>query len=133
MDSFYDQPLDLSHAYNNFLELSKNLLTPGGEVVLLQTAKGNQYSLVIGNYREASLREPLEDQLIAQLLSAKDTKVNLCFVTVNGKHPEIPSWHLRKSLIDMDMRNLDTRTFLWGGEERIAIKPFSVLLPPKSH
>ena len=104
---------------------------PRGEVAVLKTAKGNFYVAEIPDYADHTSREPLENACVQQMIQADDTQVSWCLATVNGEHPEILSWNFRKKLMEANRKNLETVCFLWGGDDRIIVKPFQSLLPPK--
>ena len=101
-----------------------------GEVVVLKTAKGNLYVAQIPDYRNAAVREPLENRCIQQMVDEEDTEVFSCLATVSGEVPEMLSWNFRSRLIEENKRNLKAMCFLWGGGENIRLRPFQELLPP---
>ena len=120
--------------FDRCMALARDLLRPEwkyGEAVVLKSRKGNVYTIAIPDYQDPAIREPLEEQCIQTLLAFGDTGVALCMATVNGVHPDIPSWHLRSRLVEIDSGNLQTETFLWGGGDVFYVKHFSALLPPQ--
>ena len=98
-----------------------------GEVVVLKTTKGNTYVAEIPDFQDWEIREPLENRCIEQMTAKDDTQVIVCLATVNGQVPEILSWNFRSRLTEMDNRNLEAVCFLWGGENKIIVKPFRSL------
>ena len=125
---------NLEAEFDRCMALARSLLRPEwkyGEAVILKTEKGNVYSIAIPDYQDPAVREPLEEQCIQTLLGFGDTAVVLCIATVNAVHPEIPSWHLRSRLVEIDPGNLQTENFLWGGGDVFYVKPFQRLLPPE--
>ena len=119
-----------SREFEELMAVARNRLNPEwecGEVVVLKTGKGNIYVAEIPNFQEWEIREPLENTCMAQMAADGDTQVTTCLATVNGQVPEILSWNFRSRLIKMDNRNLEAICFLWGGENKIIVKPFRSL------
>ena len=104
---------------------------PQGQIVVLKTAKGNLYTVQIPDFLDPSIREPLENQCIQRLWEQDDTQVLTCLATMNGEQPEILSWNFRTGLVELNADNLQTHAFLWGGGDKILMKPFQSLLPPE--
>ena len=103
-----------------------------GEVIVVKTAKGNVYTVEIPDVQDFTVREPLENQLIQTLTKLHDTTVSACVATIDGAHPEIPSWNFRSGLVSADPANLDAKTILWGGNV-CYVKTFRSLLPPEKN
>ncbi len=120
-------------ALESMLANARPLLQPQwahGEIIVLKTASGRIHTVAIPDYQDPAVREPLENRCIQTLLETNDTAVSLCLATVNGLHPEIPSWNFRKGLVQINAKNLETETFLWGGGNVFHVKQFKALLPP---
>ena len=123
--------MDWNLEYEALMENARQQLDPQwehGEVVVLKTAKGKTYVVRIPDYQNAETREPLENQCVQQMLDAEDTEVFTCLATINGKVPEILSWSFRSRLLEVNPENHKTQSFLWGGGEKILLKPFSRLM-----
>ena len=105
--------------------------SPNSEVVVLKNQSGQYFCIGIPDIMDNIISELRENLLIKQLIKCGDTRVMTCLCTMNGEYPEIPSWHLRSRLAEINPENLQTKTFLWGGGEDIIVKPFSALLPLK--
>lgn len=119
--------------YETLMAIARVHLNPDrerGETVVLRTAKGNISIVQIPDFCDTEIREALENQCIENLRKENDTRVLCILATVRGENPEIPSWNFREQLIRLNEANLQTETFLWGGEDRIFLKPFHRLLPP---
>lgn len=120
----YETTMNIIQNYVN--QASKNSLT-----IALKTISGQEYYTSIPDFMDFETSDFKENLLIQQLINDGDTNVLLCLCTMNGKTPEIPSWHLRNRLIEINPENLNTMVFLWGGGDTVFVKPFSALLPPK--
>lgn len=119
--------------YESLMEIARSHLRPeweAGEVLVVKTIGGNIYVAEISDFQDPAVREPLENRLIQRLAEQNDTEAFVCVATINGKQPEIPSWNFRSRLLELNEKNLQTQTFLWGGGEAIFLKPLSRLLPP---
>lgn len=119
--------------YETLMAIAREHLDPNrerGETVVLRTAKDNISIVQIPDYCDTESREALENQCIENLRKENDTRVLCVLATIRGENLEIPSWNFREQLIRLNEANLQTETFLWGGEDRIYLKPFHRLLPP---
>ena len=101
-----------------------------GQMIVLETFPGEYHWAKVEDI-SASVREPIEEMLVDQLLEWNEPRVLTCLCTMDGLRPEIPSRHLRNRLMEIHPENRNTVIFLWGGGEQVHIKPFSALLPPK--
>ena len=120
--------------YEEMREIAREKLDPAwehGQVIVLETWPGEFHWAKIPDFMDPAIREPIEEALIQQLIEQNSARVLHCLCTWNGAHPEIPSWHMRSRLIEINPENLQTLSFGWGGGEEIIVKPFSALLPPK--
>ena len=120
----------LTREFEELMAVACNHLNPEwkcGEVMVLKTAKGNTYVAEIPDFQDWEIREPLENRCIEEMAAKGDTQVLACLATVNGQVPEILSWNFRSRLIELDNRNLEAICFLWGGENKIIVKPFRSL------
>ena len=123
----------LEKAYEAMMEIAREARDSEwklGEVLVLETWPGQYHWVKIPDL-DPAVREPVEEELIQSLMDWESTRVLSCLCTMNGAHPDIPSWHLRSRLVEIDPENLNTITFLWGGGDTVLAKPFSSLLPPK--
>ncbi len=121
-------------AYEEMMEIAREKLDPcweNGQVIVVETWPGEYHWAKIPDFMDPAIREPIEEELIQQLIAQNSTRVLHCLCTFKGENPEIPSWHMRSRLIEINPENLQTLTFGWGGGEDIIVKPFSALLPPE--
>ena len=128
-----DMP-DLKQICNDLLEIARKNLDPqwkNGQVIVLETWPGQYHYLMVPDI-DPAIREPLEDQLLESLQQWQATRVLHCLCTMDGAHTEIPSWHLRSRLVEIDSRNLETKLILQGPGDLIRIISFSDLLPPQT-
>ena len=119
----------------DMMELARENLDPAwknGQVIVVETQPGRYHHLKIHDFMDPAVREPLEDQLIDHLMRCKATGVLHCLCTMDGRYPDIPSWHFRSRLVEMDPVNLETKLILRGPGDAIRVKSFSDLLPRKS-
>ena len=124
----------IEKSYNDMMEIARMEMDPDwehGQMVVLETWPGKFHWAKISDAVNPEIREPIEEALIEQLIDWKQTRVLSCLCTWHGEHPDIPSWHLRSRLVEINPENLQTMTFAWGGGEDVYVKPFSALLPPK--
>ena len=103
----------------------------GASRVALKTLSGNVHLLEIPGHTDLQRREAMENAFLEKLQNAGETQVLLCYNTLGTDHPDMISGNLRKGLLALDERNLDTIVFLWGGGDRIHRNPLRNLLPPK--
>ena len=135
----------IEKTFDAMMEIVREELAPGreqGPVLVLELQPGEYRWIKIPEGTEPLDRTPItmeliealtarEEELIGELIARNETRVLSCLFTWSGAHPEIPSWHMRSRLIEINPENLQTLTFGWGGGEDIIVKPFSALLPPK--
>ena len=121
--------------YADMMEIARENLDPAwknGQVIVLETYPGEYHYLMVPDFMDPAVREPLEEELIEHLKECGATAVLHCLCTMDGKYPDIPSWHLRSGLAEIDSRNLETQLFLRGPGDFIRVKSFSDLLPPQT-
>ena len=121
--------------YEDMMEIARENLDPEwkhGQVVVLETWPGQYHYLMIPDFMDPAVREPLEDTLIDHLRELQATRVLRCLYTTDGRYPEIPSWHLQSRLIEMDPQNLHTELLLQSHEDSVRVRPFSDFLPPEN-
>ena len=119
--------------YESLLEIARRHLRPEwefGQVLVVKTSKDQLHVAQIPDVQEPAVRETLENRLVQTLAEVNDTEVFTCLATMNGKEPEIPSWNFRRRLMELNGKNIQTQTFLWGGEEVIYLRSFERLMPP---
>ena len=119
--------------YADMMELARENMDPAwknGQVIVVETWPGQYHYLKIHDFMDPAVREPLEDLLIDHLVQCKATRVLHCLCTMDGSYPDIPSWHFRSRLVEMDPQNLETQLFLLGPEDDLRVKSFSDMLPP---
>ena len=135
----------IEKTFDAMMEIVREELAPGreqGPVLVLELQPGEYRWIKIPEGTEPLDHAPItmeliealtarEDELIGELIARNETRVLSCLFTWTGAHPEIPSWHMRSRLIEINPENLQTLTFGWGGGEDIIVKPFSRLLPPE--
>ncbi len=124
----------LKAVYDEMMELARENLDPDwkkGQVIVLETYPGEYHYLMVPDFMDPTVREPLENMLIEHLKECGATRVLRCLCTMDGAYPEIPSWHLQNRLIEIDRRNLNTELFLQNRGDQVRVRLFSDLLPPK--
>ena len=120
--------------YDDMMEIARENLDPkwkNGQIVVLETYPGEYHYLMVPDFMNPSVREPLEAELIEHLTESGATRVLHCLCTMDGAYPEIPSRHLRSRLIEIDRQNMNTELFLQSQGDQVRVRPFSDLLPPK--
>ena len=88
-------------------------------VIVVQSAKGNTYTGYINEIKDRYAADV--DVLIQALVGATDVEVKYCVCMWNKGWLEIPSYHLRKGLLDISPKNEDT-IFAGQGENTIVLK-----------
>ena len=124
----------LKAVYDDMMEVARENLNPAwknGQVIVLETYPGEYHYLVVPDFVDPAVREPLEEDLIEHLKECGATGVLHCLCTMDGVYPEIPSWHLQSRLIEIDQRNLSTELFLQNQGDQVRVRPFSDFLPPE--
>ena len=122
--------------FRDMMEIARDNLDPSwknGQVIVLETWPGQYHYLMIPDFLDHERRESLEDALISHLQEMQDTRVLHCLCTMDGHHPDIPSWNLLHRLMEADPQNLHTELFLQNHGDQLRIRPFSDFLPPKKH
>lgn len=95
------------------------------QVIVVKTEQSNVYHFInnplSGDYEN-------EDRFVQMLLDQKDSVVKYIVCMWNNYALDIPSFHLRKLLLDANSRNGDT-AMVMQGEEKIIVKDLKWSMP----
>lgn len=118
------QPFDAS-VLDKMLVLAKNALKgvekqQYTQAVVFVTSKGNEYCSVIVNAISETKAD--EKELLGKLHSAEDTEVHYILCMWHNGDIDIPSYELRKMLIQLNHENNNARSFVRSKDGYSVIK-----------
>lgn len=97
------------------------------QVIAVKTEKGNTYILVNRNVMSGDYSD--ENSFIQMLREKDDTETQYLVCKWNGKTVDVPSFHFREQLLNINPKNENTALLLQGFGAYI-VKPLKNTLPP---
>lgn len=106
----FDRMLEIA---NTALNQADNLTTTGTanelRAVVAMSEKGDLYNILASDFTE-------EDVLLQKMTENSDTAISKILCVFKGGGLEIPSYHLRKALCELNEKNMDTEILLRGAD-----------------
>lgn len=121
---------EIKNAFNTLiLEAQKQVKenTDVEMVVVTQSAKGNMYFCFIHEALNGDEAADIDD-FIQRLVDAGDVEMKYCVCMWNRGWLEIPSYYLRKCLLEISPKNEET-IFAGQGENKIVLKTLKDMMP----